>query len=136
MRHANSSLSRLPPDWLAAIKAAQERTTPEPHVPLATVGPPQEEPPENYEHAEELRSLIGRLKRARVGKGLSLGDVSKLTHQSRSALSRLESGEYANPTLHTLYRYARALGWNIKFCAEPIADSPGAEHGVPKRRRN
>jgi hypothetical protein len=134
MRHADFSPGRLPPEWLAAIRAAEERTIPEPHVSLAAVRPLENDPSGHYEHAVELRSLIGRLKRARIDKGLSLGDVSKMTHQARSALSRLETGEYANPTLHTLFRYARALGWHIKFCAEPIAEPPRPE-GRPRAPR-
>jgi hypothetical protein len=125
MRHADFSPGRLSPEWLTAIRAAQQRTIPEPHVSLAAASAPEDEPRETYEHALELRSLIGRLKRERVDKGLSLGDVARLTQQARSAISRLEAGEYANPTLHTLYRYARALGWHIKFCAGPIAEPGG-----------
>jgi hypothetical protein len=135
MRHADFSPRRLPAEWLSAIRSAQQPTLPEPHAPRATVRPSEIEPPETYEHALELRSLINQLKRERLRKGLNLGDVSKLTQQARSALSRLETGEYPNPTLHTLYRYARALGWHIKFCAEPIAEPPGPDDAKAKRRR-
>jgi hypothetical protein len=133
---AEFSPSRLSPEWLTAIRAAQQPTIAEPHAPRATGPPSGDPPPETYEHTLELRSLISRLKRERVGKGLSLGDVAKRTQQARSALSRLETGEYANPTLHTLYRYARALGWHIKFCAEPIAQPPGPNAAKAKRRRD
>jgi Helix-turn-helix len=139
MRHADYSPSRLPAEWLTAIQAAQQRTLPEPHAPRAPRRPSEAEPPETYEHALELRSLISQLKRERLRKGLNLGDVSKLTQQARSALSRLETGEYPNPTLHTLYRYARALGWHIKFCAEPIAQpqppGPDDADATPRRRK-
>jgi hypothetical protein len=127
MRHADSSPGRLPGEWITAIKAAQQPTVPEPYVSVARVRRREDAPSETFEHALELRSLIGGLKRERIRKGLTLSDVSRLSQQARSALSRLESGEYANPTLNTLYRYARALGWHIKFCAEPIADAAGMD---------
>jgi hypothetical protein len=128
------SPGRLPPEWLTALRAAQQRTISELRVSSGPVGPLEDEPSEAYEHALELESLIRRLKRERLRKGLSLGDVSRLTQQARSALSRLESGAYANPTLHTLYRYARALGWNIKFCAEPMPGPAGPDRSEAKPR--
>jgi hypothetical protein len=135
MRHADFSPRRLPAEWLTAIRAAQQPTIREPHAPRAADCSSKAQPPETYEHAQELRSLISQLKRERLRKGLNLGDVSKLTQQARSALSRLETGEYLNPTLHTLYRYARALGWHIKFCAEPIAQPPGPDDAKAKPRK-
>jgi len=66
--------------------------------------------------------LIDRLKRERTIKGMSLGAIARQTQQARSALSRLESGEYTNPTLHTLFRYAHALGWHIELVARPLSD--------------
>jgi hypothetical protein len=136
VRPPGFSQGRLPPEWLNAIRQAQQHPGPEPNGSLKPVAPSKAESTGSYEHAPELRSLIGRLKRARIGQGLSLGDVSKLSQQARSALSRLESGEYANPTLHTLYRYARALGWHIRFSAEPIAEPPrpGSTEAEPRRK--
>jgi transcriptional regulator with XRE-family HTH domain len=80
-----------------------------------------------YDHSSELQNLIGRLKRERIRKGLSLGDVARMTDQARSALSRLESGEYSNPTFHTVYRYARALGWHVKLSARRFSRQADAD---------
>jgi len=77
--------------------------------------------------AEELPDLIGRhhermaaldqvdmllkqLRAAREDKGLSLADLTELTGMDRSALSKLETGQRANPTVDTLVRYAEAVG--------------------------
>jgi DNA-binding XRE family transcriptional regulator len=59
---------------------------------------------------DELTQLLAQLKAAREAKGLSLADLTELTGMDRSALSKLESGQRANPTVETLVRYAEAVG--------------------------
>jgi hypothetical protein len=124
----------LPPEWLKAISEAKRHPVPEPHA-LEHDSESRDDPLESYEHETELRALVDRLKRERIRRGLSLSDISRLTQQGRSALSRLETGEYTNPTLHTVYRYARALGWHIRLCTEPVGDgypAGDAEHERPR----
>jgi hypothetical protein len=149
VRQPEFSPGRLPAEWLKAISEAQRHPLPELR-PLDRSHAPEDDSLDSFEdepdprapsaklrareqdlraHESELRSLVGRLKRERLRKGLSLGDISKLTQQARSAISRLENGEYTNPTLHTVYRYARALGWRIKLCAEPVGDEYQTEDG-------
>jgi DNA-binding XRE family transcriptional regulator len=59
---------------------------------------------------DQLDELLLRLKAAREAKGLSLADLTELTGMDRSALSKLETGQRANPTVETLVRYAEAVG--------------------------
>ena len=59
---------------------------------------------------DQLQELLMRLKAAREAKGLSLSDLTELTGMDRSALSKLETGQRANPTVETLVRYAEAVG--------------------------
>lgn len=59
---------------------------------------------------EQLQDLLRQLKTAREAKGLSLADLTELTGMDRSALSKLETGQRANPTVETLVRYAEAVG--------------------------
>jgi DNA-binding XRE family transcriptional regulator len=59
---------------------------------------------------DRLQELLAQLKAAREAKGLSLADLAKLTGMDRSALSKLETGQRANPTVETLVRYAEAVG--------------------------
>lgn len=59
---------------------------------------------------DQLQHLLGQLKAAREAKGLSLADLTELTGMDRSALSKLETGQRANPTVETLVRYAEAVG--------------------------
>ena len=59
---------------------------------------------------DQLQDLLQQLRTAREAKGLSLADVEELTGMDRSALSKLENGQRANPTVETLVRYAEAVG--------------------------
>jgi DNA-binding XRE family transcriptional regulator len=59
---------------------------------------------------DQLYELLQQLKAAREAKGLSLADLTELTGMDRSALSKLETGHRANPTVETLVRYAAAVG--------------------------
>ena len=59
---------------------------------------------------DHLQELLSQLKAAREAKGLSLADVTERTGMDRSALSKLETGQRANPTVETLARYAEAVG--------------------------
>jgi DNA-binding XRE family transcriptional regulator len=59
---------------------------------------------------DQLQDLLQQLKAAREAKGLSLADLTELTGMDRSALSKLETGQRANPTVETLVRYAEAVG--------------------------
>lgn len=60
--------------------------------------------------AAKLRHAFRLLKNERQAQGLSLADMQERTGMSRSAISRLENDDAANPTIETLTRYAEALG--------------------------
>ena len=62
---------------------------------------------------DQLQELLTQLKAAREAKGLSLADLTALTGMDRSALSKLENGQRANPTVETLVRYAEAVGKRV-----------------------
>ncbi|MEX0702944.1 MAG: helix-turn-helix transcriptional regulator [Planctomycetales bacterium] len=59
---------------------------------------------------DQLHDLLAQLRAAREERGLSLSDLTDLTGMDRSALSKLETGQRANPTVETLVRYAEAVG--------------------------
>jgi predicted transcriptional regulator len=63
---------------------------------------------------DQLQDVLGQLKAAREAKGLSLADLTELTGMDRSALSKLETGQRANPTVETLVRYAEAVGKRLE----------------------
>jgi DNA-binding Xre family transcriptional regulator len=94
---------RLTPEEAAKYKAIRQQVAEElpelvarHHERMATLDP--------------LNELLAQLKAARVAKGLSLADLTELTGMDRSALSKLETGRRANPTVETLVRYAEAVG--------------------------
>jgi DNA-binding Xre family transcriptional regulator len=64
---------------------------------------------------DRLQELLAQLKVAREAKGLSLADLTEPTGMDRSALSKLETGRRANPTVETLVRYAEAVGKRVVF---------------------
>jgi len=59
---------------------------------------------------DQVGRLLEQLKMAREEKGLSLTKLTEMTGMDRSALSKLETGQRANPTVDTLVRYAEAVG--------------------------
>jgi DNA-binding XRE family transcriptional regulator len=59
---------------------------------------------------DQLQALFRQLKAARESQGLTLAAVTEITGMDRSALSKLETGQRANPTVETLIRYAEAVG--------------------------
>lgn len=94
---------RLTPEEAAKYKAIREKVSEElpeliarHHERMATL--------------DHLQVLLLQLKAAREAKGLSLADLTELTGMDRSALSKLETGQRANPTVETLVRYAEAVG--------------------------
>ena len=59
---------------------------------------------------DQLQAVLSALKTAREAKGLSLAQMMELTGMDSSSLSKLETGQRANPTVETLVRYAEAVG--------------------------
>ena len=62
-----------------------------------------------------FRRFIMSLRRERERLGLSLNDAVKRAKIDKGALSRLENGQQANPTVNTLVRYARGLGKHLTW---------------------
>jgi DNA-binding XRE family transcriptional regulator len=135
VRQPDFSPRRLPADWLKAVREAQTREATAHLPPIPRDQSLGKDPPDLYEHSAELETLIETLRNQRAEQGLSLNDIARASHQARSAISRLENGRYINPTLHTLYRYARALGWHIKLCAEPLTEAQRAEDATRAMER-
>lgn len=120
MSHLSSPSKRLTPEWCEAIRANQMGAIRDRPAGGKTERGQRQEEPGSFLHSAELSALIARLKRERIRRGLSIGDVARATDQARSAISRLENGLYPNPTFHTVYRYALALEMRIVLNAEPL----------------
>jgi transcriptional regulator with XRE-family HTH domain len=73
-----------------------------------------------------VRILIHELKKVREAAGLTLAVVSQRTGMDQATLSRLENGRQPNPTVDTLWRYARAIGRQLVLThADAGAATPG-----------
>ncbi len=70
---------------------------------------------------DQIQELLSQLRAAREAMGLRLADITDLTGMDRSALSKLETGQRANPTVETLVCYAEAVGKRIVVS---LADGP------------
>jgi DNA-binding XRE family transcriptional regulator len=71
-----------------------------------------------------VRTLIHELKQARQAAGLTLAMVSKTTGMDQATLSRLENGRQPNPTVDTLWRYAKAVGKRLHLSHQPVRAKP------------
>jgi DNA-binding Xre family transcriptional regulator len=71
----------------------------------------------------EVAEIFAELKRVREARGLTLGDLQRLTGIDSSTLSKLKSGQRANFTLDTITRYAAALGKHVLFQLADTAET-------------
>ncbi|MCI0639699.1 MAG: helix-turn-helix transcriptional regulator [Gemmataceae bacterium] len=72
-----------------------------------------------------VRIVVHELKQARESAGLTLAQVSKRTGMDQATLSRLENGRQPNPTIDTLWRYARAVGRRLVLTHAAPTRAPG-----------
>lgn len=63
----------------------------------------------------QLHQLAGQLKKAREAANISLNDLAEKSGVDRGAIWKLESGRHENPTVETLSKLARALGYELGF---------------------
>ena len=66
-----------------------------------------------------LRVLVTDLVAARSAAGMTQHEVAIRMWTTRSAVSRLESGRYARPTLDTFEKYALAVGARVEIRVRP-----------------
>lgn len=67
---------------------------------------------EDAEADEIISRLVGRLKAAREGKGMSMNQLASLAGIDQVAVSRIEKGE-RSPTLRTVLKITQALGLKL-----------------------
>jgi hypothetical protein len=66
-----------------------------------------------------LQVLVADLVAARTAAGMTQHEVALRMWSTKSAVSRLESGRYARPTLDTIERYALAVGARVEIRVRP-----------------
>ena len=82
-----------------------------------------------------VRVLVHELKNARDAAGLSLAAVAKTSGIDQARLARLESGRHPNPTVDTLWRYARAVGRELCLTHTTPPPRNGRAIAATSRRR-
>jgi ribosome-binding protein aMBF1 (putative translation factor) len=82
---------------------------------IVTVG--EKASPEAVAH---FRHFVNVLRDERVARGLSIEELAARSMLDPAALSRLEAGEQANPSIVTLMRYAGALDMRLTLALEPL----------------
>jgi transcriptional regulator with XRE-family HTH domain len=114
-REAEMSTTRkkplLSPD-IAAIRERSRRERPGPDERIDRGELDELVPQAQY---VALRALMARFRGMRERQELSLADVSEKTGLTPAAIIRLENGWNVNPTLETLYRYAEAIGAELRL---------------------
>jgi len=76
-----------------------------------------------------LRVLVADLVAARTAAGMTQHEVAMRMWTTKSAVSHLESGRYARPTLDTVEKYALAVGARVEIRVRPGWQG----HGAPAR---
>jgi len=66
-----------------------------------------------------LRVLVADLVAARTSAGMTQHEGAMRMWTTRSAVSRLQSGRYARPTLDTVEKYALAVGARVEIRVRP-----------------
>jgi DNA-binding Xre family transcriptional regulator len=129
MKHIHRK-TRRSPEEIARLHADRERyqrDKPAPEQLLAEGGH------QDFVSLGELiliHGLMASLKKERERQGLTLAELSDRTGIDQAALSRLETGKNANPTVQTLFSIAIALD---KLIVCGLQDAPPHEASQGKR---
>lgn len=83
----------------------------------------------------DVQGALQALKRERVQRGLSIGEVATRSGLDRAVISRLENGKQDNPTVATLMRYAAAIGKRFLWSFEDLVPERATEDQTNLRRR-
>ena len=67
-----------------------------------------------------LRTLVADLVAARTAAGMTQQEVATRMWTTKSAVSRLESGRFARPTLNTIEKYALAVSARVEIRVRAI----------------
>jgi transcriptional regulator with XRE-family HTH domain len=78
--------------------------------------------------------FMATARKAREGRGLTVSGVAERMGVDHAAVSRLESGRQANPTVNTVMRYVEAIGLRVAWGLAERDGSP-APRGEERARR-
>ena len=123
VRHVYRKSTRTPEETarLRADRERYQREKPTPEQLLAEGGHDHFVP---MGELLQIHQLAFQLKQERERQQLTLADLASRTGIDQGALSRLENGRNANPTLDTLRRVAAALGKAIYYSLQNAPQGP------------
>lgn len=113
------------PEELAALRAERERFSRERPGLDDLIASGGFEGPFAHGDLMTLLSALARIKQERERRGLTLANVAEASGLDKAALSRLENGKLLNPTISTLWRYARAVGVELRLETHALVQSQG-----------
>jgi transcriptional regulator with XRE-family HTH domain len=79
--------------------------------------------------------FMASARKAREGRGLTVSEVAERMGVDHAAVSRLESGRQANPTVNTVMRYVEAIGLRVAWGLADRDDIPIPRGEERARRR-
>jgi transcriptional regulator with XRE-family HTH domain len=87
-----------------------------------------------YEELEDEFSFLTQILTARASAGLTQAQVAQRIGTTQSAVARLESGAHKHsPSIATLQRYARALGYRLDVRLIKDGERPPKRKSVARR---
>jgi ribosome-binding protein aMBF1 (putative translation factor) len=116
-RRVQRNIERTP-EQLAELKAERERFQRERPTEEDLIASGEYDGPFRHGDVMSLLSALAAIKQEREQKGLSLAEVSNRSGLDKGMLSRLETGKIRNPTMHTLWKYARAVDVTLTVSVE------------------
>ncbi len=85
----------------------------------------------------DFAAFIASAREVRESRGLSISEVASGMGVDHAAVSRLESGKQANPTVNTVMRYVEAIGLRVAWALAERDDAPIPRgDGRIRRRRS
>jgi transcriptional regulator with XRE-family HTH domain len=79
--------------------------------------------------------FVASARKAREARGLTVSEVAQKMGVDHAAVSRLESGKQANPTVNTVMRYVEAIGLRVAWALAERDDAPVPRGEERARRR-
>ncbi len=83
----------------------------------------------------DFAMFVASARKVREARGLSVSEVAERMGVDHAAVSRLESGKQANPTVNTVMRYVEAIGLRVAWGLAERDDAPIPRGEERARRR-
>ena len=123
--------SERTPEELAELRSVRERYQAEKPSPEEALAQSDHERLVPLGEVILLHELLAILKQERERQNLTLADLEERTGIGQAALSRLETGRAANPTVDTIYRISTALGKSVSCFLQDAPPAAKSRESLP-----